>query len=1196
MLPIVPTMRVAPIPADALHLHISRRARSRFGLDEALFGLSGRVLLADADGARALAEKLYGHLAEADPALAGAITPGRLFAMGLVHELLHSIIARYLEVIDDHAFTRALSWLEQQLGDDRLERTLVAFAREFPPLAVWRHELSLEEFLAGETAGRPNREVLLEEMLLLWLVNASPAFAPFRELFDDSPLRRDTAYPEIAASLETFFAAEPPMPRSDPGAPEQSLFEALRAPAVAAPDSLADQLLALEQLRAPAATPHEDTRFLRAVDLAREAEHQPLPPGPGPVQVAVRETAARTRQEREAEEREADAAVLAGPRRFSPDREWMPRLVLVAKNVLVWCVQLSRQYGRSIRRLDEIPEAELETLAERGFTGLWLIGLWSRSPASQRIKALCGNPDAAASAYSLASYEIADELGGEAALLELSNRAQRVGIRLACDMVPNHLGIDSRWMIEHPERFLQLPHSPFPAYSFRGPDLSPDPEVGLYLEDHYYDKTDAAVVFQRVDRRTGEIAYVYHGNDGTSTPWNDTAQLDYLKDEVREAVLELILEVARRFPIIRFDAAMTLARQHFHRLWYPAPGSAQATVGGKAVPSRIERGLTRIEFDQAMPEEFWRHVVDRVAAEVPDTLLLAEAFWLMENYFVRSLGMHRVYNSAFMNLLRDEKNAKYRRLLRSILAREPEILSRYVNFMNNPDERTALDQFGAGDKYFGVCTLMTTLPGLPMFGHGQIEGFGERYGMEFVRPQLDEKLDAYLVSRHEREIFPLLVRRTLFASAANFRLLDFERADGTVDEDVFAFTNREGEEHALVVVHNRGGATQGRLRRSVPFAISIPVGNKRPIRGRQTLGQALGFRRDREPLPSIEKPRSLVRCRDLTSGLEFLWDVREIVERGLTMTLGPYEHHAFVDFQTLDAPDERWLRLAESLAGHGVPSLDEARLEPELEGVLGPFRDLFGRELLYRWLAALARDDADRAEPPELLDEVLARWSAVEQALVAHASPADGVTTDAARAHRSTEVRSSLAAALRLPKELRSGVDLHFELPLLAWCLLHPWSEVGSLRAWLDDLLLGRQLERAFAAAGRTTEEAHADVLLVAIAASEDSEPPPSGFLFEDADVRALVGVHRFIGVEWFKKEPFDRLLAWGVLLTALETGAESEATDEAKEIAAELARRAEAAGWRVESMRVPAEPASAEESSEPGSPEPEPLEPELLE
>jgi len=56
-----------------------------------------------------------------------------------------------------------------------------------------------------------------------------------------------------------------------------------------------------------------------------------------------------------------------------------------------------------------------------------------------------------------------------------------------------------------------------------------------------------------------------------------------------------------------------------------------------------------------MPNEFWREVVDLVRNGAPDTLLLAEAFWLMEGYFVRTLGMHRVYNSAFMNMLKDEK-------------------------------------------------------------------------------------------------------------------------------------------------------------------------------------------------------------------------------------------------------------------------------------------------------------------------------------------------------------------------------------------------------------------------------------------------------------------------------------------------------------------------------------------------------------
>ena len=67
------------------------------------------------------------------------------------------------------------------------------------------------------------------------------------------------------------------------------------------------------------------------------------------------------------------------------------------------------------------------------------------------------------------------------------------------------------------------------------------------------------------------------------------------------------------------------------------------------------------EFDRLIPVEFWREVVDTVAERAPDTLLLAEAFWMMEGYFVRTLGMHRVYNSAFMNMLKREENERVTR-------------------------------------------------------------------------------------------------------------------------------------------------------------------------------------------------------------------------------------------------------------------------------------------------------------------------------------------------------------------------------------------------------------------------------------------------------------------------------------------------------------------------------------------------------
>jgi hypothetical protein len=248
---------------------------------------------------------------------------------------------------------------------------------------------------------------------------------------------------------------------------------------------------------------------------------------------------------------------------------WMPTAVLIAKSTYVWLAQMSRQYGRRIRRLDEIPDEELATLAHRGLNSLWLIGVWERSRASKTIKQLCGNTDAVASAYSLFDYAIAEDLGGEAAYIEPArprlparhpagqrHGAQPHGHRFA-------LGGRASGLVYLPAGFalsrLQLQRSRSLPRRARG-----DQDRGPLLR-----AVDAAVVFRRRDRQSGETRYIYHGNDGTSFPWNDTAQLDYLNPAVREQVIQTILHVARLFPVIRFDAAMTLAKRHFHRLWFP---------------------------------------------------------------------------------------------------------------------------------------------------------------------------------------------------------------------------------------------------------------------------------------------------------------------------------------------------------------------------------------------------------------------------------------------------------------------------------------------------------------------------------------------------------------------------------------------------------------------------------------------------
>ncbi|MCA9563149.1 MAG: hypothetical protein KC561_06655, partial [Myxococcales bacterium] len=450
----------------------------------------------------------------------------------------------------------------------------------------------------------------------------------------------------------------------------------------------------------------------------------------------------------------------------------------------------------------------------------------------------------------------------EGALENLRDRAWSRGIRLASDMVPNHTGIDSRWVREHPDWFIQRRELPYPNYSFNGPDLCADSDVAVYIEDGYWNHSDAAVVFKRVDRRTGDTRYIYHGNDGTQMPWNDTAQLNFLDPEVRRAVRETVKAVASRFPIIRLDAAMTLTRDNFRRLWYPAAGS------GGAIPSRSNHGLSDQDFDAQLPNEFWREVVDAIAEEMPDTLLLAEAFWLTESYFVRTLGMHRVYNSAFMHMLKDEENEKYHRYVTDLMAYDPEILRRYVNFMSNPDEETALTQFGNGDKYIGVATLMVTMPGLPMFGHGQIEGQGERYGMEFKRAYHDVPDNQELVARHESEVFPLMRRRELFAGVEQFRIYDFD-AGHHINRNVWAFSNKVGEERALVFYNNRLESTEGTIR------LTSAIGDDD---AQANVAEALGI-----------GPGESLTLHHLRGGKQVTWRYEELVRDGIHMRLRGYQ-------------------------------------------------------------------------------------------------------------------------------------------------------------------------------------------------------------------------------------------------------------------------------------------------------------------
>ena len=1038
------------VPGRERRFHVALEARRRYGLVDDLVTIRGDLLLADPDACARVAAAVE-HLRQPhEPPLSGA----DLFAGALLEEVYHLLIAHHRRTVDPEVFTVAAERAREALSDDAVQ-TLRAFVARYPTREVADGSRTPQAHLDETIDGVPGSEVVLEEMLTCWLANANPALAGARPLVDDRPLRESTAYDAVMASLRDTMVERP-----GPGGAGGSLFDELLAPMRASPSDLRGQLRFVSERWAGLlgdAFGAMVGSLLGAIDALEEVHRDRggggAPGGPPPGHALGMITGVGSDEER-----------------FSPDAGWMPRVVMMAKNTYVWLDQLARHFEREVTRLDQIPDEALADLSRRGVNALWLIGLWERSAASRTIKRVRGQADAVASAYALHDYVIAGDLGGEEAYEHLREAAARHGLRLASDMVPNHVGIDGRWVVEHPSWFVQVAEPPFPSYRFDGPELSTDARVSVKIEDRYFDATDAAVVFQRRDTATGETRFIYHGNDGTAMPWNDTAQLDYLKAEVREAVIQTILAVARRFPIIRFDAAMTLARKHVRRLWYPEPGH------GGAIPSRARYGaLDEAAFDAAMPHEFWREVVDRVALEAPDTLLLAEAFWMMEGYFVRTLGMHRVYNSAFMHMTKNEDGRGYRDLMKETLAFDPQILKRFVNFMNNPDEESARVQFGDGDKYFAVATLLATLPGLPMIGHGQFEGYREKYGMEFRAPRTDESPDERLVARHDREVVPLLHRRAQFAEVERFRLYDVTAADGSVLEDVYAYSNHAMGSGSLVLVNLRFPRSEGAVRRSAPFRTGD--GGERS----EDLATALGIRGGND--------RFVVMVEQV-AGLAYLHRSDDVVRSGMWITLHGYGRRVFVDVHERVDVDGRLSRLHARLAGAGTPSLDEALEELRLEGVHDAF------------------------------------------AVLLRTSPQDAVgLTDAwARFLREGPVSAGATALEPLAPAARRRLEHASDggATAVAWALHLALHTAWPLETWRS-LRLGRVVSRHVArATGDSVPSALGEVALSGWSPAFDdwraagATPDPARWLercLTSAAAGDVLGVNDFEGVRWFSRE-----------------------------------------------------------------------------
>lgn len=339
-----------------------------------------------------------------------------------------------------------------------------------------------------------------------------------------------------------------------------------------------------------------------------------------------------------------------------------------------WLSELSERAGRSVT-LGDVPEEELDSFARLGFDAIWLMGVWTTGPDAQAIARLEPELQAAyfralpdyrpcdcgGSPFSIATYEVPQELGGESGLKALRTRLNRRGIRLLLDFLANHVGRDHPWVHEEPELFIQGSLE----------DLLRDPRSFF-------------------PNRDGRI--IAHGRDPYFPPWTDSAQLNCALPRARERLTETLLAIARRADGVRCDMAMLVLPEVLERTW----------------GARLGPGSDR--------KSFWRDAIATVKARYPDFLFLAEVYWGLESR-LQDEGFDFTYDKGLYDLLGRGDHAGARRHLSSELC----LRGRCAHFVENHDEERAVRAFGAEGSRSAAAVALSA-PGLRFLHYGQIEG------------------------------------------------------------------------------------------------------------------------------------------------------------------------------------------------------------------------------------------------------------------------------------------------------------------------------------------------------------------------------------------------------------------------------------------------------------------------------------------
>jgi glycosidase len=433
-------------------------------------------------------------------------------------------------------------------------------------------------------------------------------------------------------------------------------------------------------------------------------------------------------------------------------------------NTRVRLTELSRGLERPAT-LDDVPDSELDRLAETGFDWVWLLSVWQTGPEGQRISR--SNPewrhefletlpdlrdeDIPGSGFAITGYTVHQSLGGDASLARLRERLRARGLKLMLDFVPNHTAPDHPWVEDHPEYYV------------------PGTELDLARAPKNY---------TWVKRQKGDLLLA-HGRDPYFPGWPDTLQLNYANPATQEAMVGELLKIADRCDGVRCDMAMLVLPDVFERTW------------GRRAPL------------------FWPDATRRVRERAPGFVFMAEVYWDLE-WVLQQQGFDYAYDKRLYDRLREGHARPVRDHLRADMAYQ----TRLARFLENHDEPRAAATFGPGiHAAAAVITFLT--PGLRFFHQGQFRGAKKRISPHLGRGP-DEPTDADLAKFYDRL---LTVLRRSAVGDGQWQLLECVPAwDSNWTWDNFLASVWQGadDERVLVVVNYSGHQSQCYVRIPIP--------------------------------------------------------------------------------------------------------------------------------------------------------------------------------------------------------------------------------------------------------------------------------------------------------------------------------------------------------------------------------------------